>query len=271
MLDSDPVPPDVVQNIRLPLITIGVKLVDKVSGREISAHTLLDSSAKGLVIHEDYAKKNNLTLRTLAKPIPAQNVDGSENTNGVIHHTTIQHLKLEDTLGQTHEECAKFYITTIGDYNLILGTDWLWFHNPKVNWAKDEFTLTCCPATCQVSRGYPLLHLVKANEKSPLQVRNAGDVVVVCHVELTPDHEEPDYGLEGAAIFLSTKEKINALCAYHFDVPVWAVFLKYQVQIAKTTTATQLAIKDSPKKTLEKLIPAKFMKYQKVFDETSAQ
>jgi len=105
-LDSDPVPPDVVQNIRLPLITIGVKLVDKVSGREISAHTLLDSSAKGLVIHEDYAKKNNLTLRTLAKPIPAQNVDGSENTNGVIHHTTIQHLKLEDTLGQTHEECV---------------------------------------------------------------------------------------------------------------------------------------------------------------------
>jgi len=98
-LDSDPVPPDVVRNIRSPLIAIRVKLVGKVSGREISAHALLDSGAEGLIIHEDYTKRNKLTLRTLAKPIPAQNVDRSENTNGVIHHTTIQYLKLEDALG----------------------------------------------------------------------------------------------------------------------------------------------------------------------------
>jgi len=37
------------------------------------------------------------------------------------------------------------------------------------------------------------------------------------------------------------------------------------------TTATQLAIKDGPKKPLEELILTKFMKYQKVFNETSAQ
>jgi len=37
------------------------------------------------------------------------------------------------------------------------------------------------------------------------------------------------------------------------------------------TIATQLAVKDSPKKPLEELIPTKFMKYQKVFNETSAQ
>jgi len=81
------------------LIAIRVKLVGKVSGREISACALLDSGAEGLIIHKDYAKRNKLTLRTLAKPIPAQNVDRSENTNGVIRHTMIQHLKLEDALG----------------------------------------------------------------------------------------------------------------------------------------------------------------------------
>jgi len=180
----------------------------------------LDSGAEGLIIHEDYAKRNKLTLRTLAKPIPAQNVDGSKNTNGVIRHTTIQHLKLEDALGRTHEEHAKFYITNIGDYDLILGTDWLRFHNPEVNWAKDEFSLTRCPATCQVPQGHPLLRSVKADEKSPLQVKTAGDVAVVRRMELTPDYEEPDYGPEGATVFLSTEEKTDALRAYHFDVPV---------------------------------------------------
>ena len=90
-------------------------------------------------------------------------------------------------------------------------------------------------------------------------------------MEITPDYEEPDYGLEGATVFLSMEEKTNTLCAYHFDVPVWAAFLKYRVWIAKMTTTTQLAIKDGPKKPLEELIPTKFMKYQKVFDKTSAQ
>ena len=66
-------------------------------------------------------------------------------------------------------------------------------------------------------------------------------------MELTPDYEEPDYGPEGATVFLSMEEKTDALCAYHFDMPVWAAFLKYRVWIAKTTTATQLAIKDGPK------------------------
>ena len=80
-------------------------------------------------------------------------------------------------------------------------------------------------------------------------------------MELTPDYEELDYGPKGATVFLSTEEKTNALHTYHFDVPVWAAFLKYHVQIAKTTTATQLAIKDGPKKPLEKLIQTKFMKY----------
>jgi len=89
----------------------------------------------------------------------------------------------------------------------------------------------------------------------------AGDVAVVRRIDLAPDYEEPDYGPEGAAVFLSTEEKTDALRAYHFDVPVWAAFLKYRVRIAKMTTATQLAIKDSPKKPLEELIPTKFMKY----------
>jgi len=134
-----------------------------------------------------------------------------------------------------------------------------------------RISLTRCPATCRVPRGHPLLRSVKADEKSPLQIKTAGDVAVVRHIDLAPDYEEPDYGPEGAAVFLSTEEKTNALRVYHFDTPVRAAFLKYRVRIAKTTTATQLAIKDGPKKPLEELIPTKFMKYRKVFNETSAQ
>jgi hypothetical protein len=63
-------------------------------------------------------------LRTLRQPLPAQNVDGSENKGGLISHTTIQQLRIGKPLTQ-HDEQAEFYVTNIGNYDIILGTDWL--------------------------------------------------------------------------------------------------------------------------------------------------
>ena len=47
-----------------------------------------------------------------------------------------------------HSESITFYLTNLGQDNLILGTDWLRLHNPDVNWQTNQITLSRCPATC---------------------------------------------------------------------------------------------------------------------------
>ena len=42
-----------------------VTLVGQKTGREISARTLLDSGAKGIIVNYAFAKKHQLTLQTL--------------------------------------------------------------------------------------------------------------------------------------------------------------------------------------------------------------
>ena len=140
--DSEPVSSEVIRNIQSPSIALRVKLVGKLSGKEISAHTLVDSGAEGMIIHETFAQQNRLTLHTLHNPLPAQNMDGSENKGGLITHTTIQHLRITDPTGSSHEEQAEFYVTNIGNYDIILGTDWLRHYNPVIDWHKDTLQLS---------------------------------------------------------------------------------------------------------------------------------
>ena len=91
-LDSEPVPGDTIRNKRSPSITLRVTLVGKKSGHEISAHALLDSGAEGIIIDQDFATRNNLTLRTLVNPLPVKNVDGTLNKRGSVKYTTIQRI-----------------------------------------------------------------------------------------------------------------------------------------------------------------------------------
>ena len=67
-------------------------LVGKKSGREISARTLLDSGAEGIIVDHDFTIRNNLTLRTLVNPLPVKNVDGTLNKKGSVQYTTIQKI-----------------------------------------------------------------------------------------------------------------------------------------------------------------------------------
>jgi hypothetical protein len=88
-IDSEPVPGDTIQNIQSPSITLRVTLVGKKSNQEISARTLLDSGAEGIIIDQDFAMGNKLTLRNLVHPLPVKNVDRTPNKRGSIKYTTI--------------------------------------------------------------------------------------------------------------------------------------------------------------------------------------
>jgi len=47
-----------------------VSLIGKNSGREISAHALVDSGAEGMIIGQEFAKQHKLTLQTLKTHLP---------------------------------------------------------------------------------------------------------------------------------------------------------------------------------------------------------
>ena len=248
-----------IRNTRYPSISIRVILVGKLSGTEISASGLIDSGAEGLIIDYKFAMKHKLTLQTLKKPLPAHNVDGSENSNGQIKYTTIQKIHLRDTQGRTHDEIAEFYITNTGDHDLVLGTDWLRYHNPKVDWVKDRLLFSRCPSSCLRPQGTPEIYSTDA--KHPLSL---------CQVmipEEDPEEPEPDLTAHGALVFPSTEDK---------DVPlvylaIRACFREARINIrAKSTTSMHLAIPQQ-KKLIEDLVPPQFLKYHKVFDEKASQ
>ena len=78
--------------------------------------------------------KHKLTLRTLVKPLPVKNVDGTLNKRGPVRNTTIQCIHINTHNNHYHEELSELYVTTLGDNDIIFGTDWLHAHNPEVNW-----------------------------------------------------------------------------------------------------------------------------------------
>ena len=123
----------------------------KKTGREINACALLDSGTEGIIIDQDFATRNKLTLRSLVNPLPVKNVDGTLNKRSSVCFTTIQLICIKTLEDHYHEELSELYITTLGDHNIILRTDWLHTHNLEVDWTLPQVAFTCCPASCTPS------------------------------------------------------------------------------------------------------------------------
>ena len=247
MLESEPVPRDTIWNKRSPSITLRVTLVGKKSGQEISARALLDSGAEGIIIDHDYAKSHNLTLKTLVKPIPVRNVDWLPNKKGTVQYTAIQTIWIKSLSNKYHKETSELYVTSLGDHDIIFGTDWLQAHNPEVDWAKLQLTFTRCPQTCALSVS-PLV-IKPCLKHQHITVINALDPFN----PTTPD-EEPLFEAEAATTFLHIHHLSKALTIHI---------------CAKTTHATEIAAQMAPKPSIEH-IPPEFHKFASVFSETAS-
>ena len=57
----------------------------RTSHKTVKTEALIDSGAAGNFIDFNYAKRNDLSLVPLEKPITVYNVDGTENKKGTIH------------------------------------------------------------------------------------------------------------------------------------------------------------------------------------------
>jgi hypothetical protein len=223
-----------------------VPLIGKHTGKEISACMLVDSSTEGMIINHDFAKKNNLTLRQLKKPLPVRNVDRSSNKSGAVLSTTIQTICLWTPLNQYHEERSKFYVTAIGTHNIILGTDWLLAHNPEVNWTTSQLAFTWCPKTCTLLEPPLIIHRLAS--KHP--------VALISSLDPHPlDIPETPLSIFTVNTFITQHQ----LFKYHEPIHIQA----------KTTHSMNLAVQ---KKTASlDHIPAQFRKYHAVFSKQASE
>jgi Zinc knuckle./Retroviral aspartyl protease. len=112
-----------------------------------SANALLDCGATGLFIDTGYVEKHRLNTRTLTRPIPVNNVDGTPNEAGPITEIVNLILRYQD-----HSERATFAVTKLGNQEMLLGLPWLKEHNPEVNWATGDVKMSRCPDKCGTCR-----------------------------------------------------------------------------------------------------------------------
>ena len=113
-------------------LTIPLKI--KTEEETVETNALLDSGAGGKFIDQNYAKTLNLPLKTLGKPIPAINVDGTLNKKGTIKHYV--NLELE-IFGQP--QTIRLLITGLGKQKILLGFPWLQKNNPIIDWQTGTF------------------------------------------------------------------------------------------------------------------------------------
>jgi Aspartyl protease len=90
---------------------------------------LLDSRATENFIDETTWQQLGIGRKELGKPITVTNVDGTENKKGKIMH----YCWLRIQKG-THDKLQRFFITDLGQDQIILGYPFLYHFNPPVDW-----------------------------------------------------------------------------------------------------------------------------------------
>ena len=89
------------------------------------------------------------------------NADGSPNKQKVAMHVAQIHLQFPK---YDHEEYLEVLVLELGHNQMLLGIDWLNFHNPEVNSSTTSLQFTCCPKHCSKNA----LQLTAKTEKQPV-------------------------------------------------------------------------------------------------------
>jgi hypothetical protein len=92
---------------------------------------LLDCGATENFIHLDYARRRKLPVKTLERPRKVINVDSTPNAKGEIQHYVDLELKQGDL-----KRTLRFFLTDIGDRDIILGYPWFAAIQPNIDWAR---------------------------------------------------------------------------------------------------------------------------------------
>ena len=127
--------------LREVTVKIGLERIDTQEG--ITVEALLDSGAMGLVMSEEFAKKQGFKLKKLERPMQVRNVDGSFNKEELIENTVEVNIYY-----QGHRERTEINVIGGQKWSVILGMLWLARHNPEIDWRIGEVKITRCPEEC---------------------------------------------------------------------------------------------------------------------------
>jgi hypothetical protein len=125
---------------------------------------LVDCGASTLFLSERFVKEKQVWTKNLTNKIPVRNIDGTSNVAGPITHYAELGLKIGD-----HEEKAAFMVTDLGSDDVIIGIDWLRYHNPEIDWNAGKFALTRCPVSCEKKAKRKERRLEKKKELEELE------------------------------------------------------------------------------------------------------
>ena len=127
--------------LREVMVKIGLKQEEEEEG--VVTEALLDSSATGMVMSEDFARRHKFRRTKLERPVYVRNVDGTLNYAGPIVDTVEVEIFFKGYKERTS-------IDVIGGqkWSVILGMPWLGCHNQEIDWKTGEVKMTRCPDEC---------------------------------------------------------------------------------------------------------------------------
>ena len=123
-------------------------------GKYAGARAAIDSACEGILVNKTWVKKNNFPTYVLSHPICIQNVDDTINKASLIWSGLDVNLMVRDQQGRMHTKCVQMFITNLGKDNILLGTDWLKYHNPSIRWRCHKVHFDQCPWDCQQPHGF---------------------------------------------------------------------------------------------------------------------
>ncbi|KAG9219610.1 hypothetical protein CCMSSC00406_0006068 [Pleurotus cornucopiae] len=106
--------------------------------------SMLDCGASDSFIDQEFVKKNNIKTKKLANPAVIRNADGTANNAGRVTEKVEMRMRYKG-----HVEVMTFYVTNLGNVDVILGPTWLKKHNPEIDWKTGEVVMSQCPRQCQ--------------------------------------------------------------------------------------------------------------------------
>ena len=174
-------------------------------------------------------------------PIKVRNVDGTYNENGAITERCLIPFRIKD---KTMTEW--FYVTTIGDQDLILGLPWLEKHNPIIDWK--EKTLEFRSSSEDKAKAF-IRNL--AREQEEITLIKDEDLVV----RYLKSHRGP--------------EPSDQLYTPFEDIGRWNEE-KPDIAIRKYSPAQQMEHKYNAEQE-ESILPTQYLPWKEVFEQKAAE
>jgi hypothetical protein len=144
---------------------MSIRVFIHTSNKRAETPALLDSGATENFINHQYASQLHLPVKRLATPRKIYNVDGTTNRKGDIRFF----MDLEVRTGERRTN-MRFFLTDLGNQQMILGYPWFAAVQPKIDWAKGWIDYTQLPVVIRAPNAHQAIftsRLSKGRRKEP--------------------------------------------------------------------------------------------------------